>query len=95
MFSTATEVIITGQSAGGLSVFYWSNYIANRVLKTAKVRSIADSGIFLDFPNLYTGVKEYSEIIKNFMKISNEEVDVPLPECVAAYPDEQYKCMLA
>jgi len=29
------------------------------------------------------------------MKISNEEIDVPLPECVAAYHDEQYKCMLA
>jgi hypothetical protein len=28
IFSAATEIIITGQSAGGLATFLWSNYIA-------------------------------------------------------------------
>ena len=48
LFSEATEIVVTGQSAGGLATFLWTNYIAKRAPKTAKVWSLPDSGIFLD-----------------------------------------------
>lgn len=50
LFSDAKEIVVTGQSAGGLATFLWTNYIASRADKTAKVWSIPDSGIFLDRP---------------------------------------------
>ena len=44
----ATEIIVTGQSAGGLAAMLWANYIASKALNTTKVLCLADSGIFLD-----------------------------------------------
>lgn len=44
----ASEIIITGQSAGGLAAMVWSNYIASKVLNTTKIYVLPDSGIFLD-----------------------------------------------
>ena len=44
----ATEIIVTGQSVGGLAAMLWANYIASKSLNTTKVLCLADSGIFLD-----------------------------------------------
>lgn len=95
LFSTATDVIITGQSAGGLATFLWTNYIVDRLPKTTKVWSLPDSGIFLDSMNFATKQNSYKLLFQNFMKLSNEEIDPPTKECVAAYPQEQYKCLFA
>lgn len=62
MFSAATEIAVTGQSAGGLATFLWSNYIADRAPKGAKVWSIPDSGIFLDSTNYKTKQNNYKMI---------------------------------
>lgn len=45
---SASEIAVTGQSAGGLATFLWTNYIVARASKTTKVWSVPDSGIFLD-----------------------------------------------
>lgn len=95
IFSKATDIIVTGQSAGGLATYLWTNYIAERAPKTAKVLSLPDSGIFLDSTNFVTGKNDYKQIFLNFMKLSNDEIDPPVKECVAAYPQEKYKCMFA
>jgi len=45
----ATDVIITGQSAGGLATYNWANYIKTNIVKpSAKIVAAPDSGIFLD-----------------------------------------------
>lgn len=51
--SSAEEVVITGGSAGGLSVYTWIDEIAGHFdpLKT-NVIGLADAGIFLDHPNI-------------------------------------------
>ena len=77
MFSQATDIVVTGESAGGLATFSWTNYIADRAQKTAKVWSIPDSGIFLDQANYMSQEHRYRMLIQNFMAISNEEVDPP------------------
>jgi len=48
----ATHVILTGCSAGGLSTFLHSNYIASVLPSTAVFKSIPQSGFFLDTNNL-------------------------------------------
>jgi hypothetical protein len=40
-------VVVSGLSAGGLSVFFWTNYIFDKV-ENGKVWALPDSGIFLD-----------------------------------------------
>jgi hypothetical protein len=72
LFSAATEIVVTGQSAGGLATFLWSNYIASRAPKTAKVWSLPDSGIFLDSASFTSKQNSYRMGFQNFMKISNE-----------------------
>lgn len=94
LFSKATEIVVTGQSAGGLATFLWTNYIASRA-PAAKVWSLPDSGIFLDSMNYANKQHSYRGLFQNFMKISNDEVDPPTQECVAANPTEKWKCMFA
>lgn len=72
LFSVATDIIVTGQSAGGLATFLWSNYIASRAPKTAKVWSLPDSGIFLNSMNFQTKTPTYKLQFLNFMRLSNE-----------------------
>jgi hypothetical protein len=91
----ATDIIVTGQSAGGLATFLWTNYIVERASKNTRVISLPDSGIFLDSMNYITKRNEYKLQFQNFMKISNAEVDPPTKECVASNQDEKWKCMFA
>ena len=84
LFSAATDIIVTGQSAGGLATFLWSNYITDRAPKDAKVWSVPDSGIFLDSGNYISQQHNYRTQFVNFMAIVNVEVDPPTKECVDA-----------
>jgi len=70
LFSEATHVVVGGDSAGGLAVFLWTNYIKERV-KVGKVWAIPDSGIFLDSINTRTGKPEYKNMFKNLVSIAN------------------------
>lgn len=54
-----------------------------------------DSGVFLDEINKLTGVNSYRIWFENLLKYSNVERSIPVKECVAAYPDELWKCMFA
>lgn len=79
LFSSATDIIVSGGSAGGLAAFLWTNYIADR--SKGKVLSIPDSGIFLDAANTKTSTHVYRTEFINVMSISNAEVNTPVPEC--------------
>lgn len=50
----ASDIIVTGQSAGGLATYLWTNYIVERASKNTRVISLPDSGIFLDSMNYMT-----------------------------------------
>lgn len=70
IFSEATHVVVGGDSAGGLAVFLWTNYIKDRV-RAGKVWAVPDSGIFLDSTNSLTGKNDYKNMFKNLMSITN------------------------
>ena len=78
VFSEATDIVITGQSAGGLATFLWTNHIADLAPKGAKVWSVPDSGIFLDSGNYLSKQHNYRTQIVNFMKISNDGTFPPV-----------------
>ncbi len=54
MFSQSTHIVVSGRSAGGVAAFHWTNYIKAKAVK-AKVWSLIDSGIFLDYYNVKIG----------------------------------------
>jgi hypothetical protein len=50
----ATNITITGTSAGGVAAFIWSNYVFENAKNQDGVLIIPDSGtMILDFPNMY------------------------------------------
>jgi hypothetical protein len=49
----ASEVLVTGISAGGLAAFTWVDYIWNKT-RSHNVYAVPDSGIFLDSKNFYS-----------------------------------------
>jgi len=52
-FKDATEVVVTGGSAGGLATFSWVDDIAALFDKqNTKVYGLPDSGVFLDMENI-------------------------------------------
>jgi hypothetical protein len=51
MFSEATDIVVSGGSAGGLAAYMWTNYVFDNA-KKAKVLLLSDSGIFLDAMNV-------------------------------------------
>jgi len=76
IFSKVTDIVVVGQSAGGLAAMVWVNYIADNA-KQAKIKIIADCGIFLDRTNIQTKQNSYRISFLSFMNISNIEIDPP------------------
>jgi hypothetical protein len=70
LFTKASQVVITGGSAGGLATYTWTNYLADRLQK-AKYFSAPDSGLFYDAINKKTGNYSYKQCLANLMKFSN------------------------
>ena len=89
----ATDILISGGSAGALSTWFHSNYIAiNYISPTAQLMSMPDSGFFLQFE----GVGEY---IKGWQwKYDNQNLSYVLnicqTECVAQQ-NEELDCVFA
>ena len=67
-----THLVLTGESAGGLAAFHWTNYLANAIDKNTKFWSIPDSGVFVDEVNTITKQNSYSIWFQNLLKYSNE-----------------------
>ena len=78
-FKNAEKLVISGQSAGGLAAFTWSEYITvfAQKLNVKDIWTIPDSGIFLDEVNQRTKKHDYKEIFLNFMQLSNEGIEPP------------------
>ncbi len=80
--------MVGGDSAGGLATFLWTNYVVDKA-KNAKVWSLPDSGLFLDSINKNTKLPSYKIWLQNLMKLSNVEIDPPVPECVQKFSDSK------
>ena len=57
----AEKVVLTGASAGGMGVNYWSNYLKNYVADGSKVYPISDSGALMNFRSIFGDLKAQKE----------------------------------
>ena len=70
----------------------WSNYLKQYVGNQAKVWSIADSGVFMNFKT-HTDNVHIEKLIQNAYKVANIKESTPIPECNQAYQGEEWKCL--
>ena len=100
----ATEVVVSGCSAGGLAVYLHTDRIAAEIRRKAeevgrlrssiKVVALADSGFFLH----HAGGEDDCHFVER-MKFVYEEMNITdglQPSCVEAFDEpERYKCLFA
>lgn len=84
----ATNITVTGTSAGGVAAFIWSNYFYERASNPEGLLILPDSGtMILDFPNLYNNKTLIDYTIETY-KLVLSETTMPLKECVLKYPSQ-------
>ena len=83
-FGNATDVVVAGGSAGGLTVWQHANYIKRQyVSSTANYMAMPDSGFFLDFAGVGGYVKGWKWKYDH-QNLSND-LNICQPECVDYY----------
>jgi hypothetical protein len=91
LLSNSTEVILTGDSAGGLATYMHANAVAGAVQSKspkAKVVAVPGAGYFLDTPRLRPG---FQNAIGPALWNATSD-----PACLAANPDpDTWKCWFA
>ena len=97
--SAATDVVITGTSAGGVVMYAHASELRRRLPASATVVSVPDAGFFLDAPNA-AGVDVYPAMMRaaGGPALWNSTIDGTDPSCLAAYGPgsaESWKCLLA
>ena len=96
--STATEVVLTGTSAGGLAVYLHAAYVQSQLPKTCGFSALPDAGFFLDAPKYGTSTFGFRESIMGAIGPSlwNASIDGTNTACLAAYPAaEAWRCFFA
>lgn len=88
--SKATEVILSGGSAGGLAVFYNLDHLVTLLPSSVRVTGFPDAGFFMDAPN-YVADFQGADPVWNVTGSGGTNAN-----CLAAYPAaEAWKCLLA
>lgn len=99
----ASELVVTGGSAGGLSTFLHLDHIAERMAAEApeckRTTGAPVVGFFLDHAT-YAGSVAYptSGNYSDWMKIVVADQNVKgalLPECLKAFPDREHLCFMS
>ena len=97
----ATELVVTGGSAGGLSTFLHADRIAARVHAvnpTVRVTAAPVVGFFLDHPNHNHTAENYTAWMAYIYGMQNLTFGGDgglMPECRVAFPDTPYYCFMA
>merc|ERR1712217_32045 len=95
MGSKATDVVVSGCSAGGLATFlhcdHWADAIKHATNGAAKVACMPDSGFFLDEDR----APMYGSNMRNVYKFQQSSAAGLNAACVAAHKSDPEKCILA
>ena len=70
---SASTVIVSGGSAGGLATYTWVDYIADFVSAKspiAKTYAIPDAGFFYDEVHTQLNTSAYRKVIQNFLSLT-------------------------
>ena len=84
---SATEVVVGGDSAGGLATWIHTDYIASRVPATARVAGMPDSGFFME-------VGSWAQAQRGMVTMANATGGLH-PRCVAAHATDPAACIFA
>lgn len=99
--SSASDVVVSGSSAGGLSVYLHLDHIAEKITSSAasignapRVVGVPDAGIFMDLPSI-TGTYLYTPNYKNIFAMQNVSSSMN-SGCIAHYSplNESWKCFM-
>jgi len=88
----ATQVLLTGDSAGGVATFNNADEIGEMIkLINPQVyyRAFVDAGMFLDYPVYNSGYISFSEIAQALITFNGVQY---APLCVINLPNENWKC---
>merc|ERR1719313_2461657 len=91
----ATDVVVSGCSAGGLATFlhcdHWADAISVATNNKAKVACMPDSGFFLDEDR----APQYGSNMRNVHRFQESSAAGLNAACVAAHKSDPEKCILA
>lgn len=89
---SASQVVISGGSAGASAVFYHSDSIAQRLrLDQGEVLALPDAGFFLDLHDK-DGIDCWPSQMRSVFETANA-YDSLHPACLARFPEEKWRCM--
>lgn len=93
--SSASDFLVGGCSAGGLTVWLHLDYIRSRVPTTVQVKGVPQCGLFMDLP-AYDGRPSYTPLYKTLFDIMGVNASRTMStECLAKYKREQWRCFMA
>ena len=89
---SATDVVMSGTSAGGLTCYLHAEALRRRLPKATKLWAVPDAGFFLDLPNA-DGVNAWRTTLNGGFAAWNGTGNTP-SSCLAAYrePEDQWHC---
>lgn len=94
--NSATEMILSGGSAGATGVFLGLDYVKEWLPPTIKLVGNPDAGFFLDLPRVSNGEYWYRETFAAADGVWNSSAsgNVASPACLSAVGPDVYKCYL-
>ncbi|KRX06034.1 DnaJ domain [Pseudocohnilembus persalinus] len=90
-YETATDVLLTGSSAGGIAAQTFADILAEKLDKRTKYWVASDSGFFIDYYE--TGQDFIAQSMNVLMNVLDKDQILP-KGCPLMGTDEQYKCVL-
>ena len=98
--AAATEVLVAGGSAGGLSVLLHVDYIAERIRGAnpgAAVAGVANDGFFIDGASIWGGRHFFTGVFQRVVEMGNISTPAQVNgACMAAKaPKDRWQCFMA
>lgn len=92
----ATEIILSGGSAGGLAVFYNLDHLATLLPKGVRLTGFPDAGFFLDAPTQADGSHSYRDNFVGADPVWNVTGSGGTNlKCLSANTGQEWKCLMA
>ena len=89
------KIVITGESAGGIATYVWSNHLLANT-KKAKVYAIPDSGLFLvDYVTPLYNISIIRENSKSIIDIAMGHTHYPIGGCLNEFNNDFVECFNA
>ena len=88
----ASEIIVSGGSAGGQATYMWTSFLQDYFPKSIKFMAIPDAGLFLDVYNNQSHCYLYRYLNQKVANLTNSNQLDLFRKC--KYLDEIWKCML-